>query len=178
MIGAFAAVVAIMIGVSVAVIDQNSEPTKVVEVGDTIDIEYTLWLSNHDGDKIDRLQTGDFQVTVGETAKDTGDSGLIYGFWDALIGMVEDVPEYAWLNKCIDDCQARPAGVVIDDEAEPNDNWDDRWPPYPPYGRRAESYGADNTVTSESTGESYNLRFTPILFRIEVVNIEKETTGS
>lgn len=173
MIGAFVAITAIMIGVSLSLVDQNDDPPQIVEIGDTITIEYTLWLSNNDGDKVDRLQTGSFESTIEDTATDTG---LIYGFWDALIGMVENVPEYAWLNKCIDDTQARPSGVTIDDEAVEGDNWDDRWPPDSPFGKRAESYGYDNYVTSESTGTEYNLRFTPILFRIEVVDVQKGST--
>ncbi|MHA1341708.1 MAG: hypothetical protein ACTSRZ_17670 [Promethearchaeota archaeon] len=159
-----------MVIVTVYVIKNKQAESLFVEIGDTINVRYILWLSNKDGEYVDKLQTGELNdLEMKSTAKETG---LIWGFWDALKGMPINVSKDIYLEECIDDGQARPSGVILDPSHVAYDNWDDR---YPVGQVRAKSYGYDNNITSETTGEEYNLRFTPLRFRIEVISIQKPT---
>ena len=144
------------------------EGTEMVMPGDTVTFNYTLWLSNDEGQYVEKLQHGTMEdITIEDNAKDTG---LIWGVWYNLQGMYLNVSKDVYLPACIDDGQERPEGVTLYEGAVANDGWDDR---YPIGDVHAQSYGYDNSIESETSGSTYNLRFTALWFRLEVISITK-----
>ncbi|MBD3350959.1 MAG: hypothetical protein GF364_05680 [Candidatus Lokiarchaeota archaeon] len=161
-----------MVAITIVVINREENPNIFVEVGDNVEMRYTLWLSNEEGTKVERLNSGEFSSDIKDTAKETG---LIYGYWEALLGMQNGSIDEVWLPACIDDAIETPEGVVLDDQCVAGDDWDDR---YPPGQVRAKSYGGDEAaavriVESEESGEDIDLRFKDLVFRIEILNIVK-----
>ncbi|MHA1729020.1 MAG: hypothetical protein ACTSWY_09835 [Promethearchaeota archaeon] len=159
-IGLFAAIVT-----STIIVILNFTPTEyiIVEVGDTVTIKYTLWISDESGNPTgEPIQDGEFPIEMKENAETTG---LIAGFYDALLGMVNgSVDPYVYLPACVDDCQSPPDN--LNQFAVAGDGWDDR---YSVGEVRCLSYGYDN---AQNPGDT-SLRFTPIIFRIEILNIVK-----
>ena len=87
------------------------------------------------------------------TAQETG---LIYGFWLAVLGMAEgEFDDGVYLEACVDDLQY-PPDYIYDPNAVAGDGWDDR---YAPGIVQCQSYGS---------GE---LRFTRLIFEIEIIDI-------
>ena len=94
------------------------------------------------------------EILMKETARDTE---LIHGFWFAVLGMAEgEIDELVLLEACVDDRQSPPAN--IHPLAVAGDGWDDREAPGVLF---CQSYGS---------GE---LRFTRLIFKIEILSIEK-----
>lgn len=155
-------ILAVIIAGSVAVVIFNpNENIRFVEVGDTVTVRYILWttLTNEDWEKGEqRDANNEFYIDMKETAQETG---LIYGFWDAVLGMAEgEIDDGVYLEACVDDLQY-PPDYVYHQSAVAGDGWDDRWA----LGVvRCQSYGTDSP--------SPDLRFKRLIFEIEIIKID------
>ena len=144
----------IITGLVAVVIFNPNENILFVDVGDTVTVKYTLWLSDENWDQVEEKEAGEFDILMEATARDTG---LIHGFWFAVLGMAEgEIDDGVYLEACVDDLQSPPA--LIHPLAVAGDDWDDRDAPGVTF---CQSYGS---------GE---LRFTRLIFKIEIISIEK-----
>jgi len=165
-----------MVALTIYIVKNKSKEELFVEIGDTIDVKYTLWLSDENGGYVTKLQTGELKsLVMKSTANETG---LIWGFWNALLYMYLNQTKNIYLKACIDDNISwdfnTNSPVNLDPNCIPYDGWDDR---YPIGTQRAESYGYNYTIKVKDEYENeieYNLRFKPLRFRIEVTSIKKE----
>lgn len=165
------AIIGIVLGSSIGIIvylTRNTNNLQVVEIGDTVTVKYTLWVCDDNFVKLAKIDEDTMEnVEIKESAEE---QGWIWGFWDAVVGMPKNVPDDVLLEKCIDDCEARPSGIIIHPNAVAMDGWDDR---YDVGVKRAASYGWDHEVLDINNINKYNLRFTNLWFRIEILNITK-----
>ncbi len=154
-------ILAIIIAGSVAVVVFTQDDIRFVKVGDTVTVKYTLWttLTNEDWEKSEqRDANNEFYIDMKETAQETG---LIYGFWDAVLGMAEgEIDNGVYLEACVDDLQY-PPDYVYHQDAVAGDGWDDR---YAPELVRCQSYGDDS--------RGPELRFKRLIFEIEIIKID------
>ena len=143
----------IITGLVAVVIFNPNEEILFVEVGDTVRVKYTLWTSDEDWNKVEEKDSGEFDILMKENARDTG---LIYGFWYAVLGMAEgEIDDGVYLEACVDDLQY-PPDYIYHQSAVAGDGWDDR---YAPGVMQCQSYG------------SGDLRFTRLIFEIEIIDI-------
>lgn len=165
------AIIAVVLGSSIGIIvyfTRNNNDIEIVEIGDTVTVKYTRWVCDDNFVKQAKINEEIItDVKIKETAQE---QGWIWGFWDAVIGMAKNVPEDVLLDKCIDDGQARPSGVALHPGWVAGDGWDDR---YAVGTVRAKSYGYDYTVWDINHITEYNLRFTKLWYRIEILSITK-----
>jgi hypothetical protein len=144
----------VIVGLVISVMIGNQPELLYVEVGDRVVVNYTLWTADESWNKVEQKDDGEFEILMKEDHKQTG---LIYGFWKAVLGMHEgQLKESVLLPACVDDLQSPPDN--IHPLAVAGDGWDDR---EAPGAIICESYG---------TGE---LRFTNLIFRIEIIEIIK-----
>ena len=136
-----------------------------IQKEDEVTVELRIWKANDDGDNVSNVIWHQNKTyTIKETANETG---IPYGLWDQLIGMeVNETDNRLFLPRCVDDMKPID-DVVFHEEAVAFDGWDDRYKP----GRRIArcySYGYD------TTGElGVDLRFTPIIYWIKILNLKK-----
>ncbi len=160
---------------SIVVISYMNQNLVYVEVGDTVYIKYSLWLtkSNDNWEKEDTKKDSNeyFKVVIGEDGSTTGffsatnpniQYGLIEGFYDGVIGRVNGtVDNFVYIEACVDNMDDNYG--TLHPDAVAGDGWDDRYPPSLPFGRECKSYGA---------GPNVNRR---LIFSIEILDIEKGT---
>jgi hypothetical protein len=166
--------IAIVLGSSIGAIiffTNKASDTLYVEVGDTISVRYTLWVCDDEFVKLDYLARDELweDILIKENASATS---MIWGFWNALTsgnGMPNNVPTNILLDGCIDDGIAEGEGPFSPDRVA-GDGWDDR---YIVGVKRAETYGYHHTATDIDGIDTYDLRDTNLIFKIEVISITK-----
>jgi hypothetical protein len=142
-----------------------------VQKGDIVTVQLRIWIADDDGNNVSMVvwnQTDDpLVVKIKDSALETE---IPYGLWDQLIGMkVNETEERLWLPRCVDDMIPIP-DVEFHPDAVAGDGWDDRFRPGS-LRSRCYSYGYDTTEELDGL----NLRFTPIIYWIHVVNIVKDS---
>lgn len=83
-ISIIAVLVIIPIVISASLLSKQGGGIATVQIGDNVTIHYKLWISDSNGAKNTFLQDQTFNITIKSTATETG---LIEGFYNALIGM-------------------------------------------------------------------------------------------
>ncbi len=144
-----------------------------IQKGDTVTMELEIWKADDEGNYINTSivvwnRTDDPYIkTIEDTAIETG---IPYGLWDQLIGMkLNETKQKLWLPRCVDDLVDDIPDVDFHPDAVAGDGWDDR---FEPGNRRGRCYSFGYDTTSEL--DDVNLRFTPIIYRIYIVEIVKE----
>ncbi|MHA1109551.1 MAG: hypothetical protein ACTSRE_00505 [Promethearchaeota archaeon] len=143
-----------------------------IQKGDRVTMELRIWKADDEGNYINssivvwNSTTDPLIKTIKDTANETG---MPYGLWDQLLGMkFNETREKLWLPRCVDDLIPIPE-VEFHEDAIAGDGWDDRYNPGSRRYARCYSFGYD--TTSEL---GINLRFTPIIYWIHIVDLEKE----
>ncbi|MBN2155839.1 MAG: hypothetical protein JW776_07330 [Candidatus Lokiarchaeota archaeon] len=167
-------IIAIVIGVSLAGIfvgkfSYDEWVLTHIQIGDKITVELFIWIADDNGNNITGIvwnnTKGDQTFTIEETANETG---IPYGLWDQLIGMENgSIRERLWLPRCVDDLVPIP-DVDFHQDAVAGDGYDDR---YQPGLRRSRCYSFGYNTISEL---GINLRYTPIIYRIHVLELNKK----
>jgi len=139
-----------------------------IQIGDEVTMELRIWMADDDGNNVSGIVWNMTDAPLTKIIKKTAnETGLPYGLWDQVLGMKLDaVKEKLWLPRCVDDLIPIP-DVEFHPDAVAGDGWDDR---YKPGSWRARCYSFGYDTTSEL---GVDLRFTPIIYWIRIVEIQK-----
>lgn len=163
-------IIAVVVGVSIVGIfigklSYDEWALTHVQKGDKVTVELRIWKADRDGNNISLVVWHENQtITMKDTANE---SGIVYGLWEQLLGMEDgQTRERLWLDRCVDDLEPIP-DIDFHPEAIAGDGWDDRYKPGRRIGR-CKSFGYDTTIEL-----GVDLRFTPIIYWINVIKLEK-----